>query len=120
MTGDLAFFEIGVEDPARGRAFYEGLFGWTFERGADGGGFGILTDRVAGGMHGGDPGASPYVFFRVDDMESALARVRALGGMVEAMDVEGDEEATARYGRFMLCRDDQGSRFGLYERPPTP
>ena len=47
MSGDLAFFEIGVEDTARGRAFYEGLFGWTFEQGPSGGGFGILTDKVA-------------------------------------------------------------------------
>ena len=23
MSGELSFFELGVEDPARGRAFYE-------------------------------------------------------------------------------------------------
>ena len=120
MSGDLAFFEIGVEDTARGRAFYEGLFGWTFEQGPSGGGFGILTDKVAGGMHGGDPRGGTYLFFRVDDMDAALTRVRELGGTVEAMDVEGDADATARYGRFMLCRDNQGSPCGLYERPAAP
>jgi hypothetical protein len=26
MGGELAFFELGVEDAERGRAFYEGLF----------------------------------------------------------------------------------------------
>ena len=46
-----------------------------------------------------------------DDMEAALARVRDLGGVVEEMDVEGDEESVARFGRFQLaCRDDQARR----------
>ena len=117
MTGELAFFEIGVADAERGRAFYSGLFGWTFEAGPSGGAFMIATANVPGGMHGDDPGASPYVFFQVDDMTSALERVRELGGVVEDLDVEGDEQSIARFGRFKLCRDDQGSPFGLHEPP---
>jgi uncharacterized protein len=72
---------------------------------------------VPGGIHGGDRGATPYVFFAVDDIDAALERVRELGGTVEEMDVEGDEESTAVFGRFKLCRDDQGSPFGLHQRP---
>ena len=68
-------------------------------------------------MHGGDKGASPYVFFAVDDMDAALERVRELGGSVEEMEVEGDGEQQARFGRFKLCRDDQGSSFGLHQPP---
>jgi predicted enzyme related to lactoylglutathione lyase len=117
MSGELAFFEIGVEDAERGRAFYEGLFGWRFEAGPSGEGFKIAAPNVPGGIHGGDAGAAPYVFFAVDDMEAALQRVRELGGEVEEMDVEGDEEQQARTGRFKLCRDDQGSAFGLHQRP---
>jgi len=118
MTGEMAFFELGVEDTERGRAFYEGLFEWTFEPGPSGGGFMITAPNLQGGMHGGDAGASPYVFFSVDDMEAALERVRDLGGSVEDMDVEGDADSVARLGRFKLCRDDQGSPFGLHQ-PPT-
>jgi predicted enzyme related to lactoylglutathione lyase len=89
MAGELAFFEIGVEDTERGRAFYEGLFDrWRFEPGPAEG-FVIGAPNVRGGMHGGDKGASPYIFFRVNDMEAALTRVRELGGQVEEMDVEG-------------------------------
>jgi hypothetical protein len=33
------------------------------------------------------------------------------------MDVEGDEESQASTGRFKLCRDDQGSPFGLHQPP---
>ena len=50
-------------------------------------------------------------------MEAALDRVRELGGSVEDMDVDGDEESQAKYGRFKLCRDDQGSPFGLHQPP---
>lgn len=115
MAGELAFFEIGVEDPERGRAFYQQLFGWTME--PTGGGFRIGTPSIPGGLHGGDPGAVPYAFFAVDDMDAALEHVRALGGSVEEMNVEGDTESVARTGRFKLCRDDQGSSFGLHQAP---
>jgi uncharacterized protein len=117
MAGEVAFFELGVEDVERGRVFYEGLFGWRFEPGPSGEGFAIDAGRVPGGMHGGDKGAAPYLFFQVDDMDAALARVRELGGVVEEMDVEGGEESVARWGRFKLCRDDQGSPFGLHQPP---
>jgi predicted enzyme related to lactoylglutathione lyase len=114
MAGELSFIELGVEDAERGRAFYEGLFGWRFE--PSGQGFGVTLPNVAGGMHGGDRGASPYVFFRVDDLDAALDRVRELGGTLEEAH-EGDEESVARFGRFRLCRDDQGSPFGLHQPP---
>jgi predicted enzyme related to lactoylglutathione lyase len=117
MAGELTFFELGVEDAERGRAFYEGLFGWRFGPSPSGEGFTIQTPGMRGGMHGGDAGAAPYVFFAVDDMDAALARVRELGGTVEEMDIDGSEESQAEYGRFKLCRDDQGSAFGLHVPP---
>lgn len=117
MAGELAFFELGVGDAERGRAFYEGLFGWKLELGPSGNGFAIETPNVPGGIHGGDAGAAPYVFVAVDDMESALDRVRELGGEVDETNVEGDEASVARFGRFRLCRDDQGSPFGLHQAP---
>lgn len=120
MSGEPAFFEIGVQDATRGRAFYAALFGWSFGPGPSGGdGATITTPTVPGGIHGGDAGASPYLFFRVDSMEDAVARVRELGGAVEGTDLGGDE-AQAALGRFRLCRDDQGSPFGLFQPPPGP
>lgn len=119
MAGEVAFFELGVEDPERGRTFYGGLFGWGFETGPSGNGFMIDAPNMRGGMHGGDRGASPYVFFAVDDINAAMDRVRELGGTVDEMDVEGDEASQARSGRFKLCTDDQGSPFGLHQRPPA-
>jgi predicted enzyme related to lactoylglutathione lyase len=117
MAGELAFFELGVGDTERGRAFYEELFGWRFDTGPSGGGFTIATPNVSGGMHGGDAGAAPLLFFAVDDMEAALEQVVRLGGEVDDIDVEGDEASIERFGRFKLCRDDQGSPFGLHQPP---
>jgi predicted enzyme related to lactoylglutathione lyase len=115
----VAFVELGVGEPEKARTFYGSLFGWRFTPGPSAQGFMLegLGTGVGGGVHGGDPGASPYVFFRVEDMEAALARVRELGGTVEEMDVEGDAATVARFGRFKLCRDDQGSPFGLHQPP---
>lgn len=117
MAGELAFFELGVGDTEAGRRFYAGLFGWKLEPGPSGGGYAIETPNVPGGMHGGDAGAAPYLFFAVDDMDSALQRVLELGGEVDDTNVEGDDASVARFGRFRLCRDDQGSPFGLHQAP---
>jgi uncharacterized protein len=122
MSGEVAFVELGVQDAERARTFYGALFGWTFTPGpSGGGGFLIGTPNVPGGLHGGDPGASPYVFFRVEDLDTAVGRVRELGGTVEgAPEGEAPADAAAmetQYGRFLLCRDDQGSPFGLFEAP---
>ncbi len=117
MAGEVAFFELGVEDTDKGRAFYEGLFGWDWNVGPSGSGWTMSTPNMSGGMHGGDAGGRPYLFFAIDDMEAALERVRELGGEVDEMDVEGDSEGQAEFGRFKICRDDQGSWFGLHQPP---
>ena len=118
MSGELAFVEIGVDDVEKGRVFYENLFGWKFETGPSGG-YVISMPNVGGGIHGGDKDSSPYLFFRVDDIDVAVTRVKELGGSVDDGDVQGDEASTARFGRFKMCRDDQGSPFGLHQ-PPLP
>jgi predicted enzyme related to lactoylglutathione lyase len=119
LSGELAFVEFGVEDVEKGRVFYSGLFGWRFEPGPSGQGFVISLPNVGAGMHGKDQGAAPYLFFRVDDIDAAVERVQELGGSVDDVDVDGDEESIARFGRFKLCRDDQGSPFGIHQ-PPLP
>ncbi len=48
--------------------------------------------------------------------------MRELGGSVQDIGEESEEDAAseARFGRFALCRDDQGSWFGLHEPPKEP
>jgi predicted enzyme related to lactoylglutathione lyase len=118
MSGELSWFEIGVGDVERAKEFYGELFGWQFEAASGQGGV-IRTPTVPGGLHGGDEGASPYAFFRVDDIEAAIARVRELGGDVEELEGHTDDPPETEWGRFALCRDDQGSTFGLHQPPPA-
>jgi predicted enzyme related to lactoylglutathione lyase len=117
MSGAVSFFELGVEDAHKGRAFYEALFGWQFETGPSGNGWVISTPGLPGGMHPGDAGASPYVFFAVEDLDAALERVVSLGGEITDFDDGGDGSSAARFGRFKFCKDDQGSHFGLHQPP---
>jgi uncharacterized protein len=81
----------------------------------------ISGGGIGGGIHGGDAGASPCVFFRVDDLDAAVARVVELGGRLDPPEGEeqGGADEVARFGRFAWCRDDEGSGFGLHE-PPRP
>jgi predicted enzyme related to lactoylglutathione lyase len=119
MNSQPTFFELGVADADRARAFYEGLFGWRMEPGPSGQGYAIDTGGVPGGLHSGDPEAVPYLFFGVDDLDAAVARVRELGGTVQESEHEGDADSSARFGRFKFCRDDQGSPFGLHQPPAS-
>jgi uncharacterized protein len=119
MSGHPTYFELGVADADRARLFYSGLFGWRMDPGPSGNGYTIETGGVPGGLHGGDAEAVPYLFFGVEDVDAAVARVRELGGGVDEAELGGDDEdSVARFGRFRLCRDDQGSPFGLHQ-PPT-
>jgi predicted enzyme related to lactoylglutathione lyase len=112
----ISFFEIGTGDAAKARAFYGGLFDdWTFETGPSGDGFVVGTGGVPGGVHTGDAGAAMYAFFEVPDIEAAMAKVEELGG--ESKSLEDSDENVAEFGRFALCKDDQGSSFGLHQPP---
>jgi predicted enzyme related to lactoylglutathione lyase len=115
MDGEVSFFELGVGDLGRAREFYGSLFGWEFVD--EGNGATIETPNIPGGLHGGDVGASPYLFFRVDDLDAALTRVRQLGGEAGGSAGGDDPDTVARFGRFVFCRDDQGSGFGLHQPP---
>ena len=103
----IDLIEFPADDLARARQFWEGLLGLALaERSAaEGEGLQSHGDGPAFGLHerGRGPGdrfSLPY--FRVPDMSSALARVVELGG-----DVVHPGE------RWAVCRDSEGSPFGL-------
>ena len=65
------------------------------------------------GTHGDDPAPQIYVYFKVDDLEAAAARVRAAGGKAQAA---SDEPG---FGRFVNCVGPGGLAFGLHSPPLT-
>jgi predicted enzyme related to lactoylglutathione lyase/ketosteroid isomerase-like protein len=117
MSSGVSFISIGVGEVDRARDFYGSLFGWTIADEPSGRGAVIEGAGVPAGIHGDDPGVGPYVFFRVDDLDAALLRVVELGGGVDVDDHDEAADSVTRFGRFALCRDDQGSSFGLHEPP---
>ena len=110
MAGDLVYFVIPVGDGERAQAFYGDLFGWGFEPGNVPGGYQITGSTPPGGLYGGGEGSRPLVYFSVDDIQAATARVRELGG-------EADEPQQIASGWMADCRDDQGTHFSLWAPP---
>jgi predicted enzyme related to lactoylglutathione lyase len=107
ILGDLCYFVLPVGDADRAQRFFGGLLGWRFEPGNVPGGYQIEGVSPPGGLHGGGEGSGPELYFVVDDLDSAIARVRELGGGAE-------EPQPTTGGRFARCRDDQGMRFGIW------
>jgi predicted enzyme related to lactoylglutathione lyase len=107
VTSDLRLVEFPADDPARARRFWGGVLGVELERRVEGEGEGWQTrgEGSALGLHvrGTGPGdrvSLPY--FSVPDMGTALQRVGELGGEV----IHSGE-------RWSVCRDTEGSPFGL-------
>ena len=103
----IDLIEFPADDLARARQFWEGLLGLALDErsAAEGEGLQSHSDGPAFGLHerGRGPGdrfSLPY--FRVPDMSAALERVVELGG-----DVVHPGE------RWAICRDSEGSPFGL-------
>jgi uncharacterized glyoxalase superfamily protein PhnB len=104
--GDLVYVTMEVTDSAQAREFYGAVLGWRFSPGrvADGWQADDVSPLV--GLWGGQPIASTQPMYQVDDIEAAVARVRAAGGT--ASDPEQES-----YGISAVCADDQGTRFYL-------
>ena len=103
----LDLIEFPADDLARAQRFWEGLLGLALAERSAAEGEGLQSDGngPAFGLHerGRGPGdrfSLPY--FRVPDMSAALERVVELGG-----DVVHPGE------RWAICRDSEGSPFGL-------
>lgn len=103
--------EFPADDPERARRFWTGLLDIDLQTRTPDQGEGWQTagDGPALGVHArgrgpGDTFSLPY--FRVGDMADALARVEALDGTV----IHPGE-------RWAICKDSEGSPFGLATEP---
>jgi predicted enzyme related to lactoylglutathione lyase len=99
--------ELPSDEPDRARRFWEELLETTLRRRRPEEGSGWQADHegIVVGLHerGAGPGdrfSLPY--FPVADLATAVERVRALGGEI----VHPGE-------RFVICRDSEGTPFGL-------
>ena len=111
IEGDVSYLTMVVPDLEAARAFYGGVFGWSFNIGRAGGAqiggvapqMGMTTEPEAG-----PPTPGVILCYRVDDLVSALDRVRSAGG-------RAGPPAERPYGLESLCADDQGIAFYLHQ-----
>ena len=109
--GDVGYMVLRLPDGDRAREFYGTLLGWRTDAGHQPGSFHISSITPPSGIEGGTDDTSVRLFFRVDDIEAAAAKVRELGGQVLSVtDYESGGNAE--------CIDDQGLRFDLFRPRP--
>jgi predicted enzyme related to lactoylglutathione lyase len=104
---ELSLVEFPADDPERARTFWEGLLGIPFAERDESEGKGRQTRGrgVMLGLHERGPGPGDRVslpYFAVADLDEALAHVVELGGQI----IHPGE-------RWAICRDSEGSPFGL-------
>jgi predicted enzyme related to lactoylglutathione lyase len=118
-VGRFCWLDLAASDAAAAKAFYHRLFGWTaVEQHANGGIFTRLCslDRDVGSLYQMEAKLArkvpshwtPYV--RVEDVELAVQRARALGGqvLISPFVVSG-------VARIALIMDAVGAQVGMWE-----
>jgi predicted enzyme related to lactoylglutathione lyase len=112
MAGNLVHFELPAADAERAKAFWSGLFGWSFQPWT-----GPVEYHMTDGIQPGgavypadDPGSGPVVYFDTDDIDTSLARLRELGGSVAT-----GKSPIPGVGWYAHCADTEGNRFGIFQ-----
>lgn len=125
VAGGVSWHELMTSDYEAGFEFYSKVFGWVKTRDMDMGPAGTYQmfgrpgeESSLGGMMTlpAEVPAPPHwlYYFNVDDIDSALSRVRDSGGQVHngPMDIPGG-------GKIAQCLDPQGAGFALYAEAPA-
>jgi predicted enzyme related to lactoylglutathione lyase len=113
VSDPSALIEFPADDPDRARRFWSTLLALDLHErsAAEGRGWQARSGQTEIGIHErgrgpGDTASLPY--FTVADMDASLGQVRALGGTV----IHPGEQ-------WAVCRDSEGSPFGLALRAST-
>lgn len=106
-TGKIVWFELPASDTQRARSFYGELFGWQFQpfEGQDY----HMTYEAGGAIFAAPSQNGPIVYFGVDDVDEAAARVKELGG------TGGEKQEIPGVGYYAICTDPEGNSIGVYE-----
>ena len=107
---------VHVEFPAQNadgeQSFCEGLFGWQFSQPMPERDYRMsdLGEGQGAAIYPSDSGATGLkVYFGVDDMDAAIAKVQELGGQAE------DKAPVPGMGWFAGCKDPDGNAFSLWQ-----
>lgn len=106
--GDITYVTLSVRDEGRARQFYGAVLGSRILEGETSPAVAIYDGPMEGGQ-----GLGTVPVYRVEDVDAAVARVRAGGG--RAFDPEDQP-----YGRIASAVDPEGNHFSVWEPPRDP
>ena len=106
-VGDMSYLTVHTPSSERFRRFYGEALGWTFTPGRIDDGWEVDNAHPQVGIAGGSDSAVAVPMWNVDDIGTAVGRVREAGGRV----ITGPDRQA--YGNVALCADDQGAQFYL-------
>jgi uncharacterized protein len=117
MAGQMVHLEIPAGDTGKAREFWGGLFGWEFQamEGSPTEYHMTRFSETTGGavMESDGSTKGPRVYFDVDDINAATAKVKELGGE------SSDGMPVPSMGWFATCTDSVGNQFGLWQNDPN-
>lgn len=110
----VVWTEISVKNLEAGVQFYDSVFGWTSEIDRSGPmPMAVLNgtmDTVGCDLVEGSVGSESVIHLALPDtLEAGVARLEAAGGTVESPVI------TIPYGRYVIARDPDGNKIGLFE-----
>lgn len=109
----LGYFTLDTADIGKAKAFYGALFGWTFDEKASNPAYAHVkdSDPPFGFVKAERPASESNLYFKVDDIAAACARVVELKGKAAIP----SESAT---GLSCVVCDDQGVSLSLWQPAP--
>ncbi|CAN5332351.1 hypothetical protein BH10PSE1_BH10PSE1_19220 [soil metagenome] len=107
---NLGYFTLDTADIGKAKAFYGALFGWTFDDDASRSTYAHVADSDPpfGFVKCERPASETNLYFRVDDIAGACARLTELGGKASI-------PAESATGLSAVVADDQGVSFSLWQ-----
>jgi uncharacterized protein len=115
--GSFCHIEWQVTDLDKAKAFYGGLFGWSFEAfGDDYAMFKTPNKELGGGlmkMKEVKPGQSPMIYIDVESIEPYLTKAVKVGGSVMIGKTE-----IPNMGWFAILLDPDQNGVGIFESAP--
>jgi hypothetical protein len=116
----VTFFEIAVDQTARARRFYEGVFGWKFNKWEGQQDYWLITTgKDEPGIDGGMlprrmPTETTTNTVSVPNVDKAVASITKHGGKVVVPKV-----AVPGMGWLAYCQDTEGNVFGVMQEDQT-
>lgn len=105
----LGFLSVDTPDVERAKAFYGALFGWRFDAASSSPTYAHVAESDPPlGLTKGEKTQFGHLYFRVEDIEAACARVVELGGKAAI-------PAASASGLSATVCDDQGVSFSLWQ-----